>query len=353
VRNPATQPGAEKIPSLDGLRGFATLIVFVSHAANMKLAPAVLGHGFGQIGVLLFFVLSGFLMGHLYLRRPCDGANVRVFLLSRFARVMPLYWLVLLGSAAITTLWLPDFKFRIDTPRVFALHFFAIKGYWELWAIPVEIQFYLTFVLVWAFLRRAPSEGARWFRLFLLAVFLALLGAALWDWLRKMTFPAFSHLFLIGVALAQLRTTRIWLRLEAKLGAIPAWIAFVAFFLNLPEVRRITGTAAVVWGDPLSTCLVTGFFTFGLRGVGPFRLFETRALRFFGTISYAFYLFHGPVLKLAVTHARELGPLVLLTGSFVLVTGLALLSSRVFEEPIRRLLTGRPQRARAFVSQGT
>ena len=62
----------KEIGALTGLRGVAALIVFVSHGANEGVLPAMLGNGFGQIGVMIFFVLSGFLMGQLYLRRSLD-----------------------------------------------------------------------------------------------------------------------------------------------------------------------------------------------------------------------------------------------------------------------------------------
>jgi len=53
------------IHTLTGLRGLAALIVFVSHSANVGLLPHFFGTGFGQVGVMIFFLLSGFLMSHL------------------------------------------------------------------------------------------------------------------------------------------------------------------------------------------------------------------------------------------------------------------------------------------------
>jgi len=45
----------------------ATFIVFISHCANQGMLPAMFGNGFGQVGVMLFFILGGILMDHLYL----------------------------------------------------------------------------------------------------------------------------------------------------------------------------------------------------------------------------------------------------------------------------------------------
>ena len=68
---------SNNIPALDGLRGLAAVIVLVSHVSNnVGLWGGVLGHGGGQIGVMIFFVLSGYLMGFLYLDRPFNSAEV-------------------------------------------------------------------------------------------------------------------------------------------------------------------------------------------------------------------------------------------------------------------------------------
>ena len=58
----------KRIHTLTGLRGIAALLVFISHCGAQSILPSFLGKGFGQIGVMLFFVLSGFLMTHLYIR---------------------------------------------------------------------------------------------------------------------------------------------------------------------------------------------------------------------------------------------------------------------------------------------
>jgi peptidoglycan/LPS O-acetylase OafA/YrhL len=58
---------------LTRLRGVAALLVVISHSANAGLLPALVGNGLDQVGVALFFVLSGHLMGLLYLHQPYDA----------------------------------------------------------------------------------------------------------------------------------------------------------------------------------------------------------------------------------------------------------------------------------------
>src|ERR1700726_3367243 len=82
-------------PELDGLRGLAAYLVVLSHVSNKSnLWDTLFGAGGGQIGVMLFFVLSGYLMGVLYLDRPFTFAEVRAYVVRRIGRVLPLFYLV-------------------------------------------------------------------------------------------------------------------------------------------------------------------------------------------------------------------------------------------------------------------
>ena len=63
------QAERRELPVLNGIRGLAVAIVFASHASNIYFSGAIAGWGGGQLGVMLFFLLSGFLMSHLYLHR--------------------------------------------------------------------------------------------------------------------------------------------------------------------------------------------------------------------------------------------------------------------------------------------
>jgi len=89
----------QRRPELDGLRGVAALIVLLSHVSNKTgLWGGIFGRGGGQIGVMLFFVLSGYLMGMLYLDRPFRRIEVQRYVVHRGARIVPLYYLIVLLS---------------------------------------------------------------------------------------------------------------------------------------------------------------------------------------------------------------------------------------------------------------
>src|SRR5437867_12025886 len=92
------------MPQLDSLRFFAVLGVLVTHYAQPQHFPWILGTlEWGDLGVRLFFVLSGFLITGILLgcRELADATPQSVFLLirqfycRRFLRIFPVYYLVL------------------------------------------------------------------------------------------------------------------------------------------------------------------------------------------------------------------------------------------------------------------
>src|SRR6188474_1808835 len=83
---------AMRFPALDGLRALAAFFVVVSHFSNeTQIWGGLLGTGGGQLGVMIFFLISGFLMARLYMDGPWNAAEVGAFLQKRVARVVPLY----------------------------------------------------------------------------------------------------------------------------------------------------------------------------------------------------------------------------------------------------------------------
>jgi peptidoglycan/LPS O-acetylase OafA/YrhL len=126
--------------------------VVVSHSAAAGFAPNdELGGGLGQYGASIFFVPSGYLMGMIYAGRE-PAAHWRGYAIARGARVLPLFYAVLLVSASATAI---AGIFRINVPS----DQFLIYGSSILWTIPVEVQFYCIVVGLW-FL---SPWGGRWF----------------------------------------------------------------------------------------------------------------------------------------------------------------------------------------------
>ncbi len=158
---------AKRIPELDGLRGIAIFLVILCHYIGGN--PPGLRHSFvrriaevlglGSIGVDLFFILSGFLIGGILLSSRSSPRYYRTFYLRRFFRIIPIYylWLALFGltmlAAKMLNIWGRSAEFRTVIPYwayfVFIQNYFqggtAFQIYWlnPLWSLAVEEQFYL------------------------------------------------------------------------------------------------------------------------------------------------------------------------------------------------------------------
>ena len=80
---------ADQIPALNGLRALAAYVVVISHFSSKS---HFLDYPFwqsGRLGVMIFFMLSGFLMGHLYIETPLSAGSLGKFFSRRLARVVP------------------------------------------------------------------------------------------------------------------------------------------------------------------------------------------------------------------------------------------------------------------------
>lgn len=187
----------KRLDGIDLLRGVAIFFVLMNHVnirllgakvLYTKFLPSQLVHALvwnGQLGVQMFFAVSGFLITSITLRRwgQLSNVNLRGFYLFRFARIAPLLFLLL---AVLSGLHFANVHNFVVTPKtgglgralLAALTFHinvleARRGYlpgnWDiLWSLSVEEVFYLFFPLV------CRVFGRRRFFLAILLAFVAL-----------------------------------------------------------------------------------------------------------------------------------------------------------------------------------
>lgn len=122
---------------LHGLRGIAVLYVVISHLGNGGLFLLPIPHdAIGKVGVWIFFALSAFLLT-THLCRDLETTSSRVssllqYIVHRVFRIYPLYIFVLIGHMILGDI----------SKMEFLKHLLLIQGWGELWAIPVEFQYY-------------------------------------------------------------------------------------------------------------------------------------------------------------------------------------------------------------------
>src|SRR4029450_3826957 len=151
----------ERQPGLDLLRALAIIVVVVYHAAlfGFKLPGRV--DRFGWIGVDLFFVLSGYLIGGQLLAPLAREQSIKLgrFFARRVFRIMPAYFAVLAVYFLLPS-WReysemsqPLWKFLLSVQNI-ALH--GGTAFSHAWSLAVEDQFYLALPFLLLFLYRRP-----------------------------------------------------------------------------------------------------------------------------------------------------------------------------------------------------
>lgn len=146
-----------QIPGLDGLRAVAVLLVVMAHShhSNGFFESPLLNYVFneGQIGVDVFFVISGFLITTLLIREldRDDNISLKRFYLRRFIRIVPAYACLLAVVAILQSQGYFDLKARDWIGALTYTTNFLSKPSWELghsWSLSVEEHFYLIWPLV-------------------------------------------------------------------------------------------------------------------------------------------------------------------------------------------------------------
>src|SRR5882724_1749790 len=154
----------ERQPGLDLLRALAVIVVVIYHAAlfGFKLPGRV--DRFGWIGVDLFFVLSGYLIGGQLLAPLAREQSIKLgrFFARRVLRIMPAYF-VILAVYFLLPSWreYPDmaqplWKFLLSVQNI-ALH--GGTAFSHAWSLAVEDQFYLALPFILLFAVRWPRAA--------------------------------------------------------------------------------------------------------------------------------------------------------------------------------------------------
>jgi peptidoglycan/LPS O-acetylase OafA/YrhL len=294
--------------------------VFLHHAVVWgstgfgPLTPFAQG---GRIGVLIFFALSGFVIG----RRLLDGVELRTYLLGRAVRVLPAYYVAFAGMVLLAVVFagartdpLVPYLFLLSGHTVDRSPFFS-----QAWTLTVEAEFYLLIPFV------ALLRGSWLLLIAGVSVVLAVVPL-------QLGLLQFAWAFVPGLALARIERTRpgLFRRLTSGRALALGIVATAALMLVNPDPR------VGIVGVPATILLVAGC----ARDVHP----ALRGpARWAGDLSYPFYLWHQFPVAL---FGAAMGLLVGLAGSIVSVT--------LVETPIRAWFASRRtamRRPRAAAAQ--
>ena len=233
----------QHLDAVQALRGIAACLVMISHlwVIEKKYSPdQILGTwaDFGQLGVDLFFSISGFIMVYVTWNTARTPSQVRRFLLARICRIYPIYWLI---SAVLLGLWWvrPDMVFGTTSAEPNIIKSFLLLPDAQApllavgWTLIHEMFFYLVFALSLFFSRKALLP--------ILAIWgLITLGGYLLSWHEKS---------------AELALIFSPLNFEFIFGACAAWL-FKSVKTN--QVKPSLWFALVLWAGLIGFVLVSG-----------------------------------------------------------------------------------------------
>ncbi len=318
------------LANLQHLRAFAAINVVIFHIIvsatgyQQSLPWFNLLKDWGQNGVDIFFVISGFIMLHTQLQQP---KTALAFFRQRLIRIVPLYWLLTL--LVVLLLWLFPALFRqlnLQADWVLASFFFSaqwLTGMYPVlfvgWTLEWEMLFYLLFGCALAL-----KSGA--LLLPMLSVVLAAVAALTGQWMLLE--------FIFGMLAA-------WLFHRARCSVTVGWLfllsGIVLLCLSLfPTVQALSLHRTLSWGVPA--------FLLVLGAVTVPALLQAWLSRL-GDASYSIYLLQILTIpacyKVSVSLLPQGHPLLFATASLGLTLLLALLCYRWVEQPMLQWLRRR------------
>ncbi len=307
-------PKLNHYSALTGIRAIAAMMIFVYH--NRKywkddLHPVLFRFCSElNLGVQLFFVLSGFLIAKSYGSTPLQSVeNYKHYTIQRIVRIMPLYWLLL-------TLYYIDPSF--GRYHFSVTHYLLLQGFSsthsldaiaQSWSLTVEMTFYAfapLLMLLW-------QKQLRYVILFLAALLgITLLGGWIWttyignkdcylsppDFVIMSTFAGQSLLFAAGMSLAHY--PNFWNKIAAiKQTTTIGIVGFILtlYAIGLFQTSRVDHGTNHWQGKLLFFIVVPVFILLLFQGLMTQRTYLQRFLSsklmvLLGNASFAFYLVH-------------------------------------------------------------
>lgn len=362
---------ADRVASLTGVRAVAALSVMGTHAAygTGTYNDGYLGLMFARmdIGVAIFFVLSGFLLFGAWVRAAASGRaapSVRRYARRRIRRIIPAYVVTVLAAYAIYSVreiepnpghtWAGLVR-NLTLTQIYSdeyLFAYAHQGLTQMWSLAVEVAFYAALPLL-AYLLLVSLSRRRW-RPGLLLAGLAGLGllSPLWvvllhrtDWLPLSAgfwLPHYLIWFVGGMVLAVLQVMGVRTYAVVVLPvAVAAYLIVstpIAGDVTTPELGLTEDLAKVMFYAVVATLVVTPL-ALGNRGRYA-RIMGSRPMVWLGEISYEIFLVHVIVMEIVMVSVLRYpvytgSVWVLFTVTLALTIPVAWLLHRFTRPPIR------------------
>jgi peptidoglycan/LPS O-acetylase OafA/YrhL len=365
---------------LEGLRALAAIAVLLTHAGFLsgatgrQVLPGFLARM--DIGVAIFFVLSGYLLYRPHARHVASGTSptdATSYAVRRVARLVPAWLAVLAGTlvlvpasrSASETVWVANLL-QLQSLRLQ----WDLPGLAQLWSLSTEVMFYIALpVIAFLLARVSASRGPR-----VHVSALASLAVATWmfRWLDGVgllpdgfswnrTLPAVGDWFVVGMVLAAIVAHEPLHRGVASVVRAAPWHLYaIAACVFWVVTTRAAGPYDLTPPTPsqasvkhLGYTVVAGLLVapsvLGARTVVS-RLLSSPALTYIGTISYGIFLWHLPIMfrvrDVLQLEVFDYGFFVTVVATLAASVVVASISWHLLEAPIQAWARRRTTRAR-------
>jgi peptidoglycan/LPS O-acetylase OafA/YrhL len=320
-----------RVVELDAMRGLAALAVvafhYTTHYGNEvgHIGPAPLSFAFGNYGVHLFFMISGFVI-FMTLERTHSAMD---FIVSRFSRLFPAYWAAILLSAAVVySIGMPSQRLPWKDVVLDFTMMQQILGGQHLdgsyWTLQIELFFYVQ-MLFWFTL--GLLQRIRWIIVAWLLIAVACGLAEKNDirlsyTVRELLIVRHIPYFAIGILFYRLRTRPLERRGDIGLIVLCLIAIMLAYKPVFAEVAVICTSI------------------FALFAAGYLGVLRWAPLAFLGMISYSLYLLHQAIGFSLIWHfeINGLSASMAALSAAILVTILSTLLTLLVERPAMRTI---------------
>lgn len=278
-------PNSKRLPELDAMRGIACLLVVIFHF-NINQSEALHWLNLGVAGVDLFFIISGFVIFYSLSK----NSNTLDFIVSRFSRLYPAYWVAVCATSAAVLL-----NGGTIPLRDFLVNLTMVQGYFGVedidgsyWTLGIELFFYGLVMLPFVFKITGQMERLIW---------ISLLFVYGWHYWGTMFFPSFhdsvsrhvqffnhAPLFFAGIFFYLIGFDKA--TSERYFGVLCCFILTCFLHSFYGRTQWVITLHEHVW------MLIVFFGAFFSLLANRLHFLVNRFTLFLGTISYSLYLIH-------------------------------------------------------------
>jgi len=317
--NQALPNSSNRYAFADGLRGLAALWVVLYHLYHGKHItqltnaigelPTTLFFAIGNLGVPVFFVLSGFVMAVTTQNKSFDLGGALRFVARRFVRLSPPYYfsILLAISLMIVKKTIVDPAVQLPTVSSVLAHMLYIQDFLHYpeinvayWTLCFEIQFYLVFACI-LYAVTQVGKDSKWHHLILI---IATLAGVIW-----LAFPELARYF--G---EYINTKKFFIRFwyAFSLGALVGWslkargimLGYIwAYILLIFFIGIFNNDMFAIASACTSFLLMLAQYMNTMNS-----WLNYKPLQWLGLISYSLYLLHNSLIGLTANVIRKLFP---------------------------------------------